>query len=135
LSKNAGSGSVLNQSRSTTLQKSFEFLRTIAGYRYLFCHHFTQIENGFKCYKYNRQYYLGLNVNDLPGKSFPCSKSLNLVMRSSDLDSASIVDHLQLDPKCTQNKSGLCCSHDSALCSIAHIGEYLREFEAEFENI
>jgi hypothetical protein len=26
-------------------------------------------------------------------------------------------------------------SHDSTLCSIAHIRKYLREFETEFENI
>jgi hypothetical protein len=26
-------------------------------------------------------------------------------------------------------------SHDSARCSIAHIREYFREFETEFENI
>jgi hypothetical protein len=34
--------------------------------------------------------------------------------------------------------AALCCiagSHDSALCSIAHIHEFLHEFETEFENI
>jgi hypothetical protein len=31
--------------------------------------------------------------------------------------------------------SNIAGSHDSALCSIAHIREYLREFETEFENI
>jgi hypothetical protein len=55
-----------------------------------------------------------------------------------ELPTDSTLCNLTSNENIFNKNSALCCiagSHDSALCSIAHIRECLLEFEAEFENI